>query len=389
MGERLITGGRVATPGGVLDPGWVLVRDGVISAIGEGEPPPTSPSPFMGASVTDASGSWVVPGFVDIHCHGGGGAAFTSVDPEHVRQVVDAHTAHGTTTMLASLVTRPVPELVEQVAALADLVRDGLVAGIHLEGPFLSAARCGAHDPAILRPPDPVSVEALLSAGRGTIRMVTIAPELEGAIPAVKRLVDVGVIAAIGHTDALAEDVVPAVDAGATVATHLFNGMRPLHHREPGPIGVLLDDERVTVELICDLVHLHPTVVRLAARHAGVGRTILITDAIAAAAAGDGTYDIGGLEVDVTNGVPTLAGGGSLAGSTLTMDAAFRNLVRSCGLGVLDAVAAASTRPAELLGLGDVTGRLAPGYAADVVLLDNALHPVSVMRRGEWVPSPS
>lgn len=382
MGERLITGGRVATPGGVLDPGWVLVNDGVISAVGDGEPPKT-------AAVTDASGSWVVPGFVDIHCHGGGGAAFASADPEHVRQVVDAHTAHGTTTMLASLVTRPVPELVEQVAALADLVRDGLVAGIHLEGPFLSAARCGAHDPAILRPPDPVSVDALLSAGRGTIRMVTIAPELEGAVPAVKRLVDAGVIAAIGHTDALAEDVVPAVDAGATVATHLFNGMRPLHHREPGPIGVLLDDERVTVELICDLVHLHPTVVRLAARHAGVGRTILITDAIAAAAAGDGTYDIGGLEVDVTNGVPTLAGGGSLAGSTLTMDTAFRNLVKSCGLGVLDAVAAASTRPAELLGLGDVTGQLAAGYAADVVLLDDALRPVSVMRRGEWVPSPS
>jgi N-acetylglucosamine-6-phosphate deacetylase len=384
MAAQLITGGRVATPDGVLDPGWVLVEDGSIGALGAGEPP-ARPD----ATVTDASGSWVLPGFVDIHCHGGGGAAFTSADPAHVRQVVDAHTAHGTTTMLASLVTRPVPELVEQVAALADLVTEGLVAGLHLEGPFLSAARCGAHDPALLRPPDPVSVDALLAAGRGTIRMVTVAPELEGAVPAVKRLVDANVLAAIGHTDALAEDVVPAVDAGATVATHLFNGMRPLHHREPGPIGVLLDDERVTVELICDLVHLHPTVVRLAARHAGAGRTVLITDAIAAAAAGDGVYDIGGLQVDVTNGVPTLADGGSLAGSTLTMDMAFRNLVQSCGLGVLDAVAAASTRPAALLGLADVTGRLAPGLRADVVLLDDALHPVSVMRRGEWVPSAS
>lgn len=384
MAAQLITGGRVATPDGVLDPGWVLVENGTISELGVGEPP-ARPD----ADVTDASGSWVVPGFVDIHCHGGGGAAFATADPADVRRVVDAHTAHGTTTLLASLVTRPVPELVEQVAALADLVQEGLVAGVHLEGPFLSAARCGAHDPAILRPPDPVSVEALLSAGRGTIRMVTVAPELEGAVPAVKRLVDAGVLAAIGHTDALADDVVPAVDAGATVATHLFNGMRPLHHREPGPIGVLLDDERVTVELICDLVHLHPTVVRLAARHAGAGRTVLITDAIAAAAAGDGVYDIGGLEVDVTDGVPTLADGGSLAGSTLTMDTAFRNLVQSCGLGVLDAVAAAATRPAELLGLGDVTGRLVPGFAADVVLLDNTLHPKSVMRRGVWVPSVS
>jgi N-acetylglucosamine-6-phosphate deacetylase len=380
MAGQLIAGGRVATPDGVLDPGWLLVEDGVIGALGDG------PAPAATETI-DAAGRWVVPGFVDIHCHGGGGAAFTSADPAQVRQAVEAHTAHGTTTMLASLVTRPVPELVEQVAALSDLVTDGLIAGIHLEGPFLSAARCGAHDPGLLRPPDAVSVDALLSAGRGTIRMVTVAPELEGAVPAVKRLVDAGVIAAIGHTDALADDVVPAVDAGATVATHLFNGMRPLHHREPGPIGVLLDDERVTVELICDLVHLHPTIVRLAARHAGAARTVLITDAIAAAASGDGTYDIGGLEVDVTDGVPTLAGGGSLAGSTLTMDAAFRNLVSGCGLGVLDAVVAASTRPAELLGLGDVTGRLAPGYAADVVLLDDALRPVSVMRRGEWVPS--
>jgi N-acetylglucosamine-6-phosphate deacetylase len=382
MAAQLITGGRVATPEGVLDPGWVLVEDGRIGALGAGAPP-TRPD----ATVTDASGSWVIPGFVDIHCHGGGGAAFTSVDQESVRRAVDTHRAHGTTTMLASLVTRPVPELVEQVAALSELVREGLVAGIHLEGPFLSAARCGAHDPAILMPPDPVSVDALLSAGRGAISMVTIAPELDGAVPAVKRLVDAGVLAAIGHTDALAEDVVPAVDAGATVATHLFNGMRPLHHREPGPIGVLLDDERVTVELICDLVHLHPTIVRLAARHAGTGRTVLITDAIAAAGAGDGVYDIGGLDVDVTNGVPTLADGGALAGSTLTMDLAFRNLVRSCGLGVLDAVTAACTRPAALLGLSDVTGRLAAGLAADLVLLDDALAPAAVMRRGEWVTS--
>ncbi|OLF09455.1 N-acetylglucosamine-6-phosphate deacetylase [Actinophytocola xinjiangensis] len=378
MAGRLITGGRVATPGGVLDPGWVLVNDGAITAVGTGQPPPAE-------QVTDAHGQWVVPGFVDLHCHGGGGTAFTSTNPDDVRHAVLTHRRHGTTTTLASLVSRPIPELVEQVAALRDLVTDGLLTGIHLEGPFLSSARCGAHEPTVLRPPDAASVDALLAAGAGAIRMVTIAPELEGAVPAVKRLVDAGVIAAVGHTDALAEDVVPAVDAGASVATHLFNGMRPLHHREPGPIGTLLDDERVTVELICDLVHLHPTVVRLAARHAGAGRTVLITDAISAAGAGDGTYEIGGLEVTVTDGVPTLAGGDSLAGSTLTMDAAFRNLVTHCGLGVLEAVTAASTRPAELLGLGGVTGRIAPGLAADLVLLDETLHPRAVLHRGEWV----
>ncbi len=378
MAAQLIAGGRVATPGGVLDPGWVLVEDGAIVAVGAGDPP-VRPD----AETTAAKGAWVVPGFVDIHCHGGGGAYFT--DPGHAQRAVEAHRRHGTTTMLASLVSRPVPELVEQVATLRELVSDGLLAGIHLEGPFLSAARCGAHDPAVLRPPDAGSVDTLLAAGQGAIRMVTIAPELDGAVPAVKRLVDAGVLAAVGHTDALAEDVVPAVDAGASVATHLFNGMRPLHHREPGPIGTLLDDERVTVELICDLVHLHPTVVRLAARHAGSGRTVVITDAISAAGAGDGVYDIGGLEVSVTDGVPTLAGGGSLAGSTLTMDAAFRNLVHGCGLGVLEAVTASSTRPAQLLGLGEVTGRVAPGYAADLVLLDETLHADAVMKSGAWV----
>src|SRR5262249_6271996 len=163
-----------------------------------------------------------------------------------------------------------------------------------------------------------------LAAGRGTIRMVTIAPELDGALHAVKRLVSAGVLAAIGHTDATEAQVLPAVDAGATVATHLFNGMRPLPPREPRPDRTPLEDERVTVELICDLVHVHPSVIRMAARHAGPARTVLITDAIAAAGVGDGVYDVGGLAVTVTDGVPTLAGGASLAGSTLTMDAAFR-----------------------------------------------------------------
>ncbi|MEU4801670.1 N-acetylglucosamine-6-phosphate deacetylase [Actinosynnema sp. NPDC023587] len=370
-----LTGGRVVTPDGVLDRGWVAVRDGRIVAVGEGAPPD--------GPTTDLDGDWLVPGFVDIHCHGGGGEAFTNADPERVRKAAAAHRRHGTTTLLASLVSRPIPELADQVSTLAELVQDGVVQGIHLEGPFLSAARCGAHDPAILRPPDPDSVDRLLRAGRGTVRMVTVAPELEHGVDAVRRLVDNDVLAAIGHTDATEAQIRPAVEAGARVATHLFNGMRPLHHREPGPIGALLDDERVTVELICDLVHLHPTTVRLAARHAGVGRTVLITDAIAAAGVGDGVYDVGGLEVRVVDGVPTLAGGASLAGSTLTMDTAFRNAITSCGLSVREAVHAASTRPAQLLGVD--AGEIRAGLAADLVVLDAEFKPREVMSRGAWV----
>ncbi|MDT7787806.1 MAG: N-acetylglucosamine-6-phosphate deacetylase [Pseudonocardiales bacterium] len=370
-----LTNGRVVTPGGVLENGWVSVRDGRIAAVGEGAAPD--------GPTTDVGGGTIVPGFVDIHCHGGGGDAFTSSDPVKIRKAASAHRKHGTTTMLASLVSRPVPELADQVSALAELVQEGVVAGIHLEGPFLSAARCGAHDPAILCPPEQTAVTKLLDAGKGTVRMITVAPELEGAVQAVRQLVDNNVLAAIGHTDATEAQVRPAVDAGATVATHLFNGMRPLHHREPGPIGALLDDERVTVELICDLVHLHPTTVRLAAHHAGLKRTVLITDAIAAAGVGDGVYDVGGLEVRVVDGVPTLAGGASLAGSTLTMDMAFRNAVNSCGLSLVEAVYASSTRGAELLGLD--TGKLQAGCAADIVVLDAELKPRDVMSKGEWV----
>ncbi len=376
-GDFVIMGGRVAAPDRVLDDGWVAVTDGRIAGVGSGTPP-------SGEQV-DVGGALVVPGFIDTHCHGGGGASFTSLDPEELLTAVRAHRRHGTTTMLASLVSDPVDILREQVAALRELVQDGEVTGIHLEGPFISKARCGAHDPETLLEPDTGTVEKLLRAGQGAIRMVTIAPELHGGVKAVRQLAESGVIAAIGHTDGVEEQLLPAIDAGATVATHLFNGMRPLHHREPGPVGALLDDERITIELICDLVHLHPTVVRLAAKHAGRNRTVLITDAMSATDAADGRYTLGRLEVDVHDGVATLADNGSLAGSTLTMDTAFRNLVRGAKLGILDAVHATSQRPAELLGIADRTGMLCPGYQADIVVLDQDLRPAKVLRRGEWV----
>ena len=372
-----LTGARVVTPGGVLDSGWVSVDSGLISAIGSG----AAPDPDAVA----LDGGWLVPGFVDIHCHGGGGAAYSDPDPGRLATAVAAHRAHGTTTTMASLVSRPVDELVEQVSALADLVEEGLFAGIHLEGPFISTIRCGAHDPAVLRPPDRTSVTRLLNAGRGTIRMVTLAPELDGALDATRQLADAGVVVAVGHTDAIEAQVLPAVEAGATVATHLFNGMRPLHHREPGPIGVLLDDERVTIELICDLVHLSPRVARLAARHAGTGRTALVTDAMAAAGVGDGEYWIGQLRVTVRDGVPTVDGSGSLAASTLTLDSAVRNFVHGCGMSMTEAVAAVSTRPAEILGRGGKLGVLVAGAAADLVDLDEDLRVRRVMAGGEWV----
>ncbi|GAA2335551.1 N-acetylglucosamine-6-phosphate deacetylase [Saccharopolyspora halophila] len=371
--ELILTGARVVTTRGVLDPGWVRVTGDEIAEVGVGTPP--------AGPARDLDGHWLVPGFVDIHCHGGGGGSFTALEPAQARAAADFHRAHGTTTMLASLVSAPLPELVKQVGALADLVGEGLLAGIHLEGPFLSHARCGAHDPDALRSPDPESIGQLIEAGRGAIRMLTLAPELPGSRDAVRQLTEAGVIAAVGHTDAVADQVSAAVEAGATVATHLFNGMRGLHHREPGPVGELLDDERVSVELICDLVHLHPTVARLAAEHAGIDRTLLVTDAISATGAGDGTYELGALPVTVSDGEPRLSDG-SLAGSTLTMDVAFANLVRSCGLSVPAAVAATATNPARLLGLSGRVGSISPGATADLVVLDQNLTLRTVLRAG-------
>ncbi|NIH77898.1 N-acetylglucosamine-6-phosphate deacetylase [Amycolatopsis viridis] len=373
----VLTGGRLALPEGLVDDGWLVVTGGTIAGIGTGTPPP--------GEQVDVGGAYVVPGFVDAHCHGGGGGSFSSGDPKEIATAIKAHRRHGTTTMLASLVSDPVRALVDQMAVLRELVTDGELAGIHLEGPFIAASRCGAHDPAVLREPDTATVDALLRAGHGAVRMVTLAPELPGGVRAVRQLAEAGVIAAIGHTDGTEEQIRPAIDAGATVATHLFNGMRPLHHREPGPIGVLLDDERITIELICDLVHVHPTVLRMAARYAGRGRTTLITDAMSATDAADGRYHLGRLEVDVRDGVATLADTGSLAGSTLTMDAAFRNLVRGAGLSVPDAVRATSGRPAELLGLDDRLGSLRTGLAADLVVLDGDLRPARVLRHGTWI----
>ncbi|WP_091288622.1 N-acetylglucosamine-6-phosphate deacetylase [Amycolatopsis xylanica] len=373
----MITGGRVAGPDRLLDDGWIAVSGGLIKQIGSGTPPD--------GHHVDVGGALVVPGFIDTHCHGGGGGSFSSGDPEEILTAVRAHRRHGTTTMMASLVSDPIRLLCDQIAALRELHEDGDIAGIHLEGPFISKARCGAHDPDTLLEPDTATINALLAKGRGAIRMVTLAPELHGGVKAVRQLAESGVIAALGHTDGVEEQIRPAIDAGATVATHLFNGMRPLHHREPGPIGALLDDERITVELICDLVHIHPTVLRLAAVHAGLSRTVLITDAMSATDAADGSYRLGRLEVDVSGGVATLAENGSLAGSTLTMDTAFRNLVHGAKLGLLSAVRATSGKPAELLGIADRTGSLKPGLAADIVVLDDELRPSKVLRKGEWV----
>ena len=230
---------------------------------------------------------------------------------DDARRAADFHRRHGSTTIVASLVTAPVADLEVRAAMLARLAREDVIAGIHLEGPFLSAARCGAQDPRHMIAPDVAAFERLHAAAAGHLRVITLAPELPGAAALINAAVRVGVIAAVGHTDATADITSAAVDAGASHGTHLFNGMRPLHHREPGPVGALLDRDEVTCEVIADGVHLHDTAIRLAARAAGPRRLVLITDAMAAAGMPDGSYRLGSMRVDVAGGVARLAGDGS------------------------------------------------------------------------------
>ncbi|TXR55665.1 amidohydrolase family protein [Quadrisphaera setariae] len=372
--------GEVHTGRRVFTDGWVHLAGGRVTAVGAG----SQPAP---PAEREVRGHRVVPGFVDVHCHGGGGAAFGADggDPEReveaARTVARTHREHGTTTLVASLVTRPVAELVAVATALQPLVRSGELAGVHLEGPWLDPAHRGAHAPSLLRVPTEDDVDALLATD--VVVMATVAPELPGGLALVSRLAGAGVLAAVGHTGADAGVARAAVDAGARVATHLFNAMPPVHHRDPGPVVALLEDERVVVELIADGVHLHPLVLAHAARAAGRGRWVLVTDAMAAAGSGDGRYDLGGLAVSVVDGVARLApeegeagGPGAIAGSTLTLDAALRCAV-GAGLPFADALAAVTSTPASLLGRDD-RGHLEPGATGGAVLLDADLHVESV-----------
>lgn len=370
-----LTDARIVTPDEVHE-GWLTIENGRITHVGRGK------APGRGHSL---SGGYVVPGFVDIHNHGGAGGSYPEGDLDGARRAAAFHARHGTTTTIASLVTAAPDDLARAAAALADLCEEGVLAGIHYEGPYISPARRGAHDPALLRAPDRTEFASLVKAGRGHIRMITIAPELPDAPEVIRAAADAGVVAAIGHCDATYEQTLAGIDAGATVATHLYNTMPALHHRTPGPIAALLEDERVTVELINDGVHVHPAVVRLAYDVAGPDRTALVTDAMAATGIGDGSYELGSMAVTVEDGVARITGTGAIAGSTLTMDVAFRRAVQLAGVSLPEATRIASLTPARVLGLDDRIGSIAVGKDADLVVLDEDLTVTAVMRRGAWL----
>jgi len=318
----------------------------------------------------------LIPGFVDMHCHGGGGNYFSAKSDQDIQKVIDIHRANGTTTTIASLVTEPLDVLKEQIKRLVPFVKSGKIAGIHLEGPYLSPGQCGAHDPELLRDPIVSELKELLEIGDGAISMITLAPELPHGIEAIEFLVDNGVVVALGHTDADAEVTKNALSAGASVITHFYNALPRIDHYNPGIVLVGLLNDSVVLELINDGHHVANAAVELVLKSAP-GRMVLITDAMAAAGMeGSGEYKIGSLDVHVEDGVARLTSNGSLAGSTLTMKRTFERLIEEFGASIEYASYCASTLPARTLGI-EYVGEIAVGKSANFVELDSSTGKVS------------
>lgn len=380
--------GKVLTPRGWIEQGVIAVSEEVIQYAGEAAWLPEVYAHWP-ASGQDQS-SLLIPGFVDVHVHGGAGFDFMYSDKAALDTITGFHASQGTTTMLATTMTAA-KEDIDRVLSEVNIYRKEVMpyaqlAGVHLEGPFLSPKWSGAQNPEHIVPANISWLEAWELQYPGMIRQVTLAPEREGALEAILWLRKHGITAALGHTDASFEEVIAAADAGLNQAVHTFNAMTPLHHRKPGAAGAVMSDERIRAEIIADGIHVHPAAIGVLARLKTRDNLLLITDAMSATGLSDGDYTIGDLPVLVQGGIATLKDNpGALAGSTLTMIRGFRYLVQEAGLSLEEASRAASLTPAISLGMQHVIGSLEVGKRGDILRLDNNLNLAGVWIGGRRI----
>lgn len=385
--QLLITDVNIVLLDQVLEDGWILIQNGLIAAYGSSQ----DAIPEWSQSVEQQSfnGFYVAPGFIDIHVHGGANFDFMNATEESLDAITRFHMRNGTTAMLATTVTASREQLTDVLSGVAAYKRKPMpyaqIIGVHLEGPFVNPIWKGAQNDSFMINPQIKWLEDWIENFPELVKIQTIAPELEGAIPYISLLHKNGIVAACGHTDASFDDVQHALTAGLSHAVHAFNAMRPLHHREPGVVGAVMFNSNITAEIIADGQHVHPAAIRILIQVKGVDRVVLITDAMAATGMPDGEYELGDLPVIVHNEIARLKEGGSLAGSTLTMIKGFQYLIHEVGLSIIEASRMASLNPAKVIGISDRYGSIEVGKRADLLLLDGELQIQSVLIEGEFV----
>lgn len=379
--------GQVLTPRGIRTDGVLAIQGENIAYAGDVSELPASLKQAA-AEVIHQPDGYIVPGFIDIHVHGGNGEDFMDATKDVLDQITSFHSSQGTTAMLATTMTAPKKAIDRVLKEVSDYRNQGMsytkLEGVHLEGPFISPKWPGAQNPEHIVHANIRWLEEWVSQYPGLVRQVTLAPEREGALEAISWLDQHGIVAALGHTDATYEEVEAAVEAGLSHGVHTFNAMTGLHHRKPGVVGAMLSDDRLSCEIIADGIHVHPAAIRILARMKQDGNLILITDAMSATGMPDGEYTLGDLPVVVEKGIATLKHNrDSLAGSTLTMIKGFQLLVREVGLSIEQASTIGSMNPARKIGIADRTGSLEAGKLADILVLSSDLELQGVWIQGQ------
>jgi N-acetylglucosamine-6-phosphate deacetylase len=375
-----LVNGIILSPDEKIENAVLTIDNGVISEIS-----PSRPQKNKDGLTIDAEGFFITPGLIDIHFHGAMGCDAMDADRESLQIMSDYCARHGVTSFYPTTWSAASTDILESIRCIQeckDTIKGAKILGVHIEGPYVDVKFRGAQLPSMIRNPDEEEYQTWFSTG--IVKIITCAPELNGCNEFIKQAVDNGIRISIGHSQATYQQVIQAADLGASQATHIFNGMQGLHHRDPGTVGGILDDDRMVAQVICDGVHLHPTIVRLILRAKTISRVILITDSIRGAGLPDGDYENGGQKFFVRDGIARTPEGG-LSGSTLSLDQAIRNFIQFTGVKLEDALATVTTAPAKEMGVSNRKGKIAAGYDGDLVLFNDKLEVEKTIVAGEII----